>query len=250
MATIYTVERHHEVLNLWRDNNATGLRVVHLDFHCDMRGMLVDRRRGLAYRIRDGFPDLDQGNFLGHAVAEGRIDAIRWVHDQPGGRSHDIGTVKFESDLTALPHRAALAVRRRTGIPLAYEVVGARDWDGLHAGEVLDIDWDHFTCLDYPAASIAGRLAAFWKTVGEVIPEETYVCYSPEYSHPTREQYARFVADLAERFAARIVAREAPVSDALPHHRQMSRYLPAPLYRGARTAYRRTALALKQRGIF
>ena len=250
MATVYTVERHHEVLNLWRDNNATGLRVVHLDFHCDMRGMLVDRRNGLAYRIRDGFPDLDQGNFLAHAVAERRIDGIRWVHDEPGGRSHDIGTVKFESDLTALPHRASRAWRRRAGIALAYEVVHTRDWDWLDPGEVLDIDWDYFTCIDYEAASIPDRLASFWETVGDVIPQETYVCYSPEYSHPTRDLYTRFVADLAGRFAARVVALEAPVSDAPPHHREVSRYLPEPLYSGARTVYRRAARALKQRGIF
>ena len=41
MSVIYTMERHHELLRLWREQEKTGLRIVHLDFHCDMRGMFV-----------------------------------------------------------------------------------------------------------------------------------------------------------------------------------------------------------------
>lgn len=250
MPTVYTMERHHQLLHLWQAHSATGLRVVHLDFHCDMRGMLIDRRVGLAYRIRDQFPDLDQGNFLAHAVMEGRIDRLRWVHDDPGGRRDDIGTVKFESDLTALPHRAALAVRNVAGQPLHYEVVPARRWQGVEEDEVLDIDWDYFACLDYPTDSIPGRIASFWETDSGVIPEETYVCYSPEYSHPTRRLFDQFVRDLAGRFAATIVALDPPATNAPPNRRIISGYLPDRVYRTARSAYRRTALALKHRGLY
>jgi uncharacterized protein YbaR (Trm112 family) len=250
MAVIYTMERHHELLHLWRSHDAGSLRVVHLDFHCDMRGMLVDRRAGLAYRIRDHFPDLDQGNFLTHAVIDGRIAGIRWVHDEPGGRRDDIGTVKFESDLTAVPHRAMLALRKTAGIALDYQVVRARDWTGIEEGEVLDIDWDYFTCIDYPPGTIQERIDSFWQADSGVVPEETYICYSPEYAHPSRELFAGFVSDLADRFGAAIVTLDPPTGGQSANRRSISSYVPESMYRTARSAYRRAALALKQRGVF
>jgi hypothetical protein len=250
MGVIYTMERHHELLHLWRAQNAASLRIAHLDFHCDMRGLLIDRRAGRAYRIGDRFPDLDQGNFLTHAVIEGRIAGARWVHDEPGGRVHDIGTVKFESDLTALPHRLAVALRREEGIALEYDVVRSSEWNGLREGERLDIDWDYFACTEYPPGSIPARIDAFWQSTSPVTPDETYICYSPEYSHPSRDLFAGFVTDLAERFGATVVALEPPAAGSSANQRPVSKYLPAPMYRRARTAYHRTARALKQRGVF
>ncbi len=250
MGVIYTMERHHQLLHLWRDQGVAPRRIVHLDFHCDMRGMLIDRRAGLAHRIRDRFPDVDQGNFLVHAVLEDHVAGIRWVHDDPGGRVHDIGTVKFESDLTALPHRLALALGGAKGTPLDYEVVRSGEWDGLREGEHLDIDWDHFACTEYPLESIQDRIEAFWRTRGPAIPDQAYISYSPEYSHPSRHLFAGFVRDMADRFESNVVELAPPDTGSGPNRRPISAYLPSPLYRRARRAYHRTARILKQRGVF
>ncbi len=250
MGVIYTMERHHELLHLWRERDAALLRIVHLDFHCDMRGMLIDRRTRRAYRIRDRFPDLDQGNFLTHGVLEGRIAGIRWVHDDPGGRVHDIGTVKFESDLTALPHRLALALRRTEGIALDYDVVRSEEWRGLREGERLDIDWDYFASTEYPLDSIPARIEAFWQSSSAVVPDEAYICYSPEYSHPSRQLFADFVRDMADRFGSSVVVLEPPNTGSGPNRRPIASHVPEPLYRRTRRAYHRTAQALKERGVF
>ncbi len=250
MGVLYTMERHHELLHLWRRQEAAALRVVHLDFHCDMRGMLVDRKEQRAYRIRDRFPVLDQGNFLAHAVMESRVAAVLWVHDDPGGRRDDIGTVKFESDLSALPHRVGRVLRRQNGIPLDYDVTRSAEWEGLREGERLDIDWDYFASLEYPIDSIPARIERFWQSQSEVIPEEASICYSPEYSHPTRELFAEFVTDLASRFGLTIVELEPPTGQLDSTQGGIRNYVPARLHELARSAYRRSLKALKYRGIY
>jgi hypothetical protein len=250
MGLIYTMERHHEVLFQWREDNATSLQVVHLDFHCDMRGMLVDRVAQRAHRIRDRFHELDQGNFLAHAVLEHRIDRLRWVHDVPGGRADDIGTVKLESDLTALPHRLMLARRGDEGIPLAYDIVTSADWQGLRDGDVLDIDWDYFACTEYPVESIPARVDAFWNSIGDVVPELTYICYSPEYSHPSRQLFGDFVVQLADRFGSSVVEREQPADHAESNRRSGRGLVPDSVYELGRSVYRSASKALKHRGVF
>lgn len=247
---IYTMERHHELLHLWREQEATGLRVVHLDFHCDLRGMLIDRKEGRAYRTRDRFPALDQGNFLAHAIIEGRVESIRWVHDEPGGRADDIGTVKYESDLSAVPHRLALRARRVDGFPIEHDVVRSDQWEGLRAGECLDIDWDYFASAEYPVETIGERVGRFWdRAMGET-PRDVYICYSPEYSHPSRPQFGEFVAELADRLDVGVVEYRSSEIPTPPNQRPARKYVPAPVYEGARRTYHRAARALKHRGIF
>ena len=248
MTVIRTMERHHEALLLWRRQDVRGLRVAHLDFHCDMRGMLVNRAERRAHRIRDRFPDLDQGNFLAHAVEEGRIDGIRWVHDEPGGRADDIGTVRFESDLSAIPHRIALARRKDPGHPLDYEVITAAGWTGLQEGELLDIDWDYFASLEYDPDTIEHRIGRFWESVGDVVPAEITICYSPEYSHDTRTRFAVFVDELADRYDAEVDHLPTPASDKRKAGSVRSA-VPSGVWSVARTAYRRTLRALKHMGL-
>ena len=83
---IYLIERHDQLLDIWRAQNATNLRVAHLDFHCDMRGLLIDRTAGCAYDIGALRAGVDQGNFLAHAILQGRVQRVRWRHDVPGGQ--------------------------------------------------------------------------------------------------------------------------------------------------------------------
>ena len=250
MAAVYIMERHHELLHLWREQEASGLRVVHLDFHCDMRGMLVDRRRGTAHRIPDRFPSLDQGNFLKHGVLEGRIDEIVWVHDEPGGRADDVGTVKFESDFSAVPHNLVRYLRRDAGVPLAYTVTTAKQWGGLGDGQVLDIDWDYFASLEYEIESIPARVDTFFDSVGEAVPLAAYVCYSPEYSHPSREQFHSFAARLGEHFDWPVEERPPPSTRKPANRRSIRSLVPDSAYRAARFAYHETSRWLKHRGVF
>ena len=86
---LYVAEHHDEVLALWRRQDLRGIRLCHVDFHDDLRGLVVDRKRKRAYPIGTlarGRAPVDPGNFLAHAVLDGRIERIVWVHDVPGGR--------------------------------------------------------------------------------------------------------------------------------------------------------------------
>ena len=246
---IHVVEVHDQVLGLLRQHPVHPLRVLHLDFHCDLRGLLINRRSQRAYRIWDRFPDVDQGNFLTHAILEGLVSGIRWVHDDPGGRRDDLKTVKYETDLTALAHRCLLALRGVQGVPISYEVIPSAAWTGIDKGEVLDIDWDFFASRCYPSSTIQQRVDAFLARDFANVPEQIYVCYSPDYSHPSREQFRRFVAKLSDLFRASVV--EVPYapgrSAKQPFYKTSALY---PLFRLTRQLYHNGGLALRKLGIY
>jgi len=146
--TLYVMERHDQLLDVWRELDADNLGVAHLDFHCDMRGLLVDGAAGLAHLPVWGLPPLDEGNFIGHALVEGRIAAIRWVHDLPGGRRDDVNGVRLASDLTLRLNPFARRRHQAVGRPFGYATITLDRWRGLEPGEFLDIDWDLFACLE------------------------------------------------------------------------------------------------------
>jgi hypothetical protein len=246
MCVIYTCERHDQILSLWRAQSLCSLHVLHLDFHCDMRGLLIDRKIRHAYRIWDKNQPVDSGNFLTHAILENRVQAIRWVHHAPGGRISCPKGVKYESDLTALPHRFLLILDGQCGIPIHYEVIPYQDWSGLAKGEYLDIDWDFFASLEYPANSIQERVEAFLGRQFRTVPQQVYVCYSPEYSHPSRAQYESFISDLAKILKAEVV--ELQFNPGSPPPLQF--YKKNELYRVARRLYHSMVLRLRKRGIY
>ncbi|MCK4792260.1 MAG: hypothetical protein KAV87_51495 [Desulfobacteraceae bacterium] len=249
MCTIYVAEQHDQLLALWREQKASCLDLLHLDFHCDMRGMLIDRKAERAYRIWDFHGGVDEGNFLAQAVFEGYVKSVRWVHDEPGGRAYDVGTVKYESDLTALLHRFLIALRGREGVPIRYSVVSYPEWDGLAEDECLDIDWDFFASQEYSADSIQGRVEAFLGLEFHRTPKEIYVSYSPDYCHPSRSQFRCFVSGLARIFKAEVVELQAGSVNTI--ERSLYRkYAPAPLLRLARNIYHCTNLGFRKRGIF
>jgi hypothetical protein len=249
MCVIYVAEEHDQILSLWRAQRASSLRVLHLDFHCDMRGLLIDRKAQRAYRIWDINPAVDQGNFLTCAILEGLVSGIRWVHGEPGGRRYDVGTVKYESDLTALPHCWLLTLRGKLGVPIHYEVMPYTDWTGLIEGEHLDIDWDFFACMAYPADTIQDRVEAFLGREFRTVPEQVYVCYSPDFSHPSRVQFQNFVGDLAQIFKAEVV--ELQSSPDMPATQPFyKKYVPPALFRLARRVYYSTSLGLRKLGIY
>lgn len=249
MSVIYIVEQHDHILELWRAQQVRDLRVLHLDFHDDMRGLLIDRDAQRAYRIWDLNPVVGQGNFLTHAVLEGRVSSIRWVHDEPGGRKYDVGTVKYKSDLSALPYHWLISLQGEPGVPIHYQVVPYKDWTEPAEGECLDIDWDFFACTEYPADTIQSRTDSFLERAFNVIPQLVYVCYSPDYSHPSRTQFKEFISDLSQILKAEVIQLEfnanAPLKQ--PYYK---RYLPVPLFRLARRIYYKINLELRKRGVY
>jgi hypothetical protein len=244
MSVLHIIERHDQLLQLWRSQNAMGLRIVHMDFHCDMRGLLVDRRAQRVHQIGDILIRVDEGNFLTHAIMERRVQSVRWIHHVPGGRQYDVGTVKYETDLTAQPLRWLLSLKGRQGVPMRYDVMQFAEWAGLEVGEFLDIDWDFFACRDYPINTIDSRVEAFLNMEFGCVPEQISVCYSPRFSHPSQEQFEAFVHRLAEMFRVETVRLPVPSSsEAQPRHKK---YVPKLFY----PMYCRTNLWLRKRGVY
>ena len=143
---------------------------------------------------------MDAGNFLAHAVLERRVRSVRWVHGRPGGRAWDAGIVRYESDLFALRPRWSHSRRGGAELPLDFEELLIDDWRGPLAGELLSVDWDCFASILTDAGGIAARLEGFFARLGGAVPPESWVAYSPEYSHPSLEAFREFVRRLGERF--------------------------------------------------
>jgi len=201
---IYACQHHDEVLAHWRRRDLRAIALAHVDFHDDLRGLLVDRRRGVAYpigRFADASAPVDPGNFLAHAVLEGRLNRVCWVHGRVGGRAWDAGIVRYESDLFALHHRIRHRFARAPEFPLEFDEQRLDAWRGPDAGDVLSVDWDCFASTLLDPADIDDRVERFFDRLGEVKPPDTYVAYSPEYSHPTVDRFEAFVARLGERVA-------------------------------------------------
>ncbi len=108
---LFVAEEHNLLYDLWQSGAGRNLSVCHIDFHCDMRGLLIDRRLGRArfvWRHDPYMNRLDSGSFLAHAVMSGMVANLRWVHDEFGGRKYDeLYCVKYETDFSALPFRFA-----------------------------------------------------------------------------------------------------------------------------------------------
>lgn len=242
---IYKIDQHDQLLHLWRELGLRNLHVVHVDFHCDMRGLLVDIDRQVGWRIPEVRQTLDEGNFLRYAIFEGNVAGVSWVHGTPGGRLYDVHTVKYTSDLSALPYRRLQ--RSQVPQPLRYEELEMQHWQGVCDGDFLDVDWDTFADRSLPAEQIERRVEAFLAKPLDSQLSGVSVCYSPHHSHPTRERYDRFVESLAERFSAEIETRVYQQgSNELPWRMKL---IPKPIYDNLQAVYHGGRLALKRCGI-
>jgi len=240
---ILVAEEHSQVYDLWKRRGLRALALSHIDFHDDMRGLLIDRRRGRAWRIDGGdyrIRDVDSGNFLAHAVLEGVVTSIRWIHDPFGGRRFDIGTVKYESDLTALPHRLVHRLRGGADVPVAFEELTFERWDGPRAGEHLDIDWDGIASVDYDVAHIRRLMAAVLGREFAHPPATTYLVYSPGYSHPDRGLFDEFLVGLTRKLGAAVSTLPPPETG--PAAKPAPRRLAEAVERGAVLALRRVGI--------
>lgn len=243
---IYVCEHHDAVLDVWRQNDVRGIRLAHVDFHDDLRGLLVDRRRGRAYPIRGlahGSSPVDPGNYLAHAVLEGRLDEMRWIHDIPGGRGWDTGVVHYESDVSALPDRLAHARSGRPEMPFRFSEVLLREWAGVAAGEQLSVDWDCFASVLLDVGGTAERVETFLSRLGPHTPPDTFACFSPDYSAPGG--LPAFL-DLVNEFARRF---NQPVEWLSPGLLE-GKLQPEGRYTGLpRSLLRRAVLHLRRRGL-
>ena len=243
---IHVCEHHDAVLRHWRAADRREIALAHVDFHDDLRGLLVDRRRKRTYaigKLARGAAPLDAGNFLAHATLEGRVRGVRWVHGRPGGRAWDAGIVRYESDLFALPHRLRHALAGGDELPFEFEERSIDDWSGPEEGELLSVDWDCFASILTDAGGIAGRVDRFFERLGGRVPADSWVAYSPEYSHPSLEAFREFVARLGARFGQAVEWLDPALAEGKTSPTGVAAGLPSdPLMR--------LVLFLRRRGIY
>ncbi len=196
---LIVAEEHSQLYDLWLKQGDRNLSVCHVDFHCDMRGLLIDRQQGKARQVWQFDPfmnRLDSGSFLTYAVMQGIVTSLRWVHDDFGGRKYDdLYCVKYETDVTALPFRL---IGRQRWVPLSFVELTFNDWNGPRQGEYLSIDWDGIAYVDYDINHIRGLMAEILNR--EFKTEAIFVCRSPEYCHSNRELFDEFIAGLENKF--------------------------------------------------
>jgi hypothetical protein len=195
-----------------------------------MRGLLINRAQGQAYGIEDFHWGVDVGNFLTHAILENRLSKLLWVHRIPGGREFDSGTVKYETDPLSPIRRITWKYLSTKYVPIQYDVSQPQAWRGLQKDDFLDIDWDYFACKAYSADSIDNQVTNFLNREFPRIPQQTAVCYSPNYSHPSKEQYRDFISKLAVKFNAEII-HHAPQESIQPNPEILKHFLPGIVYR-------------------
>lgn len=243
---IYAAEHHDELLHLWRRQDRRGIALCHVDFHDDLRGLMIGRRRGVAYPIgalAGGRAPLDEGNFLAWAVLERRIERLRWVHPVPGGRAWDTGIVRYEGDLSGWPRRLGHLLRRGDELRLGFEELRLERWSGLRPGEHLSLDWDALASVLDDAAGIEARAARLLDRLGPVVPPASYVVHSPEYCHPSLPQFRQLLGTLECRFAQ-------PVEWLSPGLEQGRLSPRGRDPRPPRDAWTRAILFLRRRGIY
>ena len=210
MTTLYVADDHSAMLHLWRRSNARGLRLLRFDAHCDLRGLVIDRVRTLAAarfdpRLLEG--RVDGGNFLSHAVLDGRVRSIRWAFGPYGGRDRDLGSVAFCSDLA----QRWLRPLRSPWVPFEFACsVEAGALAPITEGEDLDLDFDFFASRLAPHDSIEPAIEEFFQMEWPVQPGSVYLARSPMYCHALGGRVEGFIARLRERFSATVVELPAP----------------------------------------
>lgn len=210
MPKIYVADNHEQVYPIWQKHKIKDAKLTHLDFHCDMRGIMIDRKAGLAFFTSERETTfVDRGNFLAHAIMNGMISDIRWVHGPRGGRAYDVGpVVSYETDTLAWLHRYNHKRSDREAVLLKFQQCLLKDWDGLHKKELLDLDWDAFASVEYDTAHREELIEAFFAKDFKYIPEITTLVYSPGYSDPDRSLFETFTKQLADKFNAEIIQIE------------------------------------------
>jgi hypothetical protein len=249
---IIAVQNHEDVFLYWEKHGMRGMDVVHLDAHCDMYGLLINRQEGYCVEIKP--QRLHEGNFLLHAVKHGMVRGLKWVYDAYGGRKYDAAVVKYETDLTGRLQMLRPKVRSAERYPIKYTTAEYGKWNGPGPEEHLDIDWDFFALTLKDKDAIKEECERFLSMRWEVIPEYTYVSYSEDYVHPSQSYYDDFIAGLSrklnaevERFSPEV---ERPAREFTDRRPAALRLLEAYVMGRLKPLRNRLALAMHKRGIF
>jgi|GEM_PF-642497 len=207
MPQIILADNHEQVYPVWQERKLQNITLTHLDFHCDMRGIMIDRKKGSAFFISERETTfIDRGNFLAHAIMGGIVSDLRWIHGPRGGRAYDVGpVVSYETDYLAPLHRYNHNRSGRKEVEFKFEESLLSDWQGIRKGEILDIDWDAFASVEYDAAHRDELVAEFFNREFPIVPALTTLIFSPGYSDPDRSLYSAFAERLAETFKAEII---------------------------------------------
>lgn len=206
MAELILAEHHDQVYSVWKERQMRDLKVVHVDYHCDMRGIMIDRPAGCAHFVSERETQfVDRGNFLGHAIMEGIVTNLRWVHDKESGRNFDPGPVlAYESDRKADAYRSFHARSGHKDVALNYAELSFENWDGFREGEQLDLDWDALVPFQFSLEKQERMVSNFLSKQHKHAPELSFLVYSPGYSNPDRTLYEDFAKELAAKFKATI----------------------------------------------
>lgn len=201
MAVIYVADAHHRLYWHWEDTGARALRLAHVDFHCDMRGLLIDRREQRA-RVHDRqeLSWVDQGDDHAHAVSEGMAESIDWVHDPHGGRRYGLRTVRYASDLRSRLSR----IPSHGWSPLDCHELSLDRWRGPGPGEHLGLDWDALACRVYPQPHARALQEALLARDFPHRPEVIDFIYSYWSSHIDDAALEAFLEALRRRIDARV----------------------------------------------
>ena len=206
MATLYIAEEHDQVFHYWRRTQAKGLSVAHVDFHCDLRGMLIDRQRQRAFSVSAAERRyVDPGNFLGHAVMEGMVSELDWIHAPHGGRRFDDGpVVKYETDLAAKLPRTLQMLRPQPEYDIKFKELLLQNWAGPRHGQQLDLDWDALASREFTQAESDRLITQFLNLPFAHPPAVSFLVYSPDYAIEDRAAFQNFGHTLAAKLGAEL----------------------------------------------
>ncbi len=149
---------------------------------------------------------------------------MRWIHDDLGGRRYDVGAVKYESDLTSIPHLLLRRLKPRPEVPLKFTELTFHECHGIERGEHLDIDWDGLASINYAPSHTRRLLNEFLSWDFKDVPSSIYLAYSPGYSQPDRRLFEEFLQGLSLKFGAdvqRLSASKIPKPDLRPPRLRM-----------------------------
>lgn len=207
MPEIIIADNHEQVYPVWEKRGLRNASVTHVDFHCDMRGIMIDRKQGNAFFTSHRETTfIDRGNFLAHAIMNGMIKELKWVHGPKGGRAFDVGpVVSYETDFLAPLYRYNHKRSKRPEVSFEFEEKLLADWQGIECGEILDLDWDAFASVEYDETHREELIEAFFARDFSNVPELTTLIYSPGYSDPDRKLFDDFALRLADTFKAEII---------------------------------------------
>lgn len=215
MPEIIIADNHEQAYPVWEQYGLKNALLTHVDFHCDMRGILIDRKNGEAFFTSERETQfIDRGNFLAHAIMNGMIADLKWIHGPRGGRAFDIGpVVRYEADYMAKRHFNNHHNSGRKAVSLKFQQGLLADWHGPRQGEILDVDWDTFASVEYDAIHREALIEQFFNCDFSHIPDLTTLIYSPGYSDPDRRLFDQFANCLADRFSANITrVPQAPLN--------------------------------------